>query len=133
MDLHKLWRISFSILTLSVILPVMAEEVGFLNGQLSVSPSGSANYQIPIELPPSLSGIEPSISLMYDSNARHIPYPMKLSSIQPGSGSMGAGWSISGLSSIARCPTDLTRDGFIDAVDYDDNDQFCLEIGRAHV
>ncbi len=127
MDLHKLWKVGFSIFALSAILPLMAEEVGSLNGQLFVSPSGSANYQIPIELPPSLSGIEPSISLVYDSNSRHISSPMKLSDIQPGSGSMGIGWSIAGLSSISRCPTDLTRDGFIDAVDYDDNDQFCLD------
>ncbi|MBU2039152.1 MAG: hypothetical protein KKH95_08415, partial [Gammaproteobacteria bacterium] len=52
---------------------------------------------------------------------------MKLSDIRPSSGSMGIGWSIAGLSSISRCPTDLTRDGFIDGVDYDDNDQFCLD------
>jgi hypothetical protein len=26
-----------------------------------------------------------------------------------------------------RCGTSLTRDGFIDDVDFDENDQFCLD------
>ena len=40
---------------------------------------------------------------------------------------MGMGWSLAGLSTISRCPTTLADDGFIDGVDFDDNDLFCLD------
>lgn len=110
-----------------VIAPAFADEVGTLGGQAGVSPSGAATYTIPIQVPPALSGLQPSLALTYNSQARHITNPVKLSQINPGVGSMGQGWSISGLSAISRCQTDLTRDGFIDAVDYDSNDQFCLD------
>ncbi len=46
---------------------------------------------------------------------------------------MGVGWSVAGLSSNSRCPTDLYYDGDpanggvgVDGVDYDANDKFCL-------
>ena len=112
---------------MTIISSANSEEVGVLNGKAGVSASGAATYSIPIEVPPALSGLQPSISLQYNSQARHVSSPMKLSDIRPGTGSMGVGWSIAGLSAISRCQTDWTRDGGIDAVDYDDNDQFCLD------
>src|SRR5690606_23288059 len=44
-----------------------------------------------------------------------------------GNGLLGMGFDISGLSSIHRCETSIVRDGYKDGVDYDDNDQFCLD------
>ncbi len=102
-------------------------EIGVMKGQAAVSPSGAATYSVPIELPPALSGLQPSIALQYNSQARPIPFPQSISGIQPSAGFMGLGWHVSGISSISRCPTDFTRDDDIDGVDYDDNDQFCLD------
>lgn len=127
MNISKLLRGSLILVGLMQLNYTQATEVGKLNGQAGVSPSGAATYTIPIEVPTALSGLQPSISLQYNSQAKLISNPMKLSDIHAGTGKMGLGWSIGGLSSIFRCPTDLTRDGFIDGVNYDDNDQYCLD------
>lgn len=87
--------------------------VGSIPGEFSVSPSGASTYSIPVELPPGISGMAPQLSLDYSSQA--------------GSGLLGMGWSMNGLSSITRCPTSKAQDGFIDTVDFDGNDRYCLD------
>ena len=127
MNISKLLRGFIALMGLMHLIYAQAIEVGKLNGQAGVSPSGAATYSIPIQVPLALSGLQPSLALTYNSQSRHITHPVKLSQINPGVGSMGQGWSVSGLSAIHRCQTDLTREGYIDAVDYDSNDQFCLD------
>ncbi len=87
--------------------------VGSLPGNFMVSPSGSATYKIPIELPPGLSGMNPSLGFVYNS--------------QSGNGLLGIGWSLSGLSSISRTGTTVYNDSYIDGIDFDENDQFMLD------
>ncbi len=87
--------------------------VGSIPGQFSVGSSGAAEYSIPIELPPGTAGVQPQLSLNYNS--------------QGGNGLLGVGWSLGGLSVIHRCPTTLVKDGFIDGVDFDSNDRFCID------
>ena len=87
--------------------------VGTLPGNLSVSPSGAAVYSIPIEVPPGVNGMTPSLGLVYNS--------------QGGNGLLGVGWSLSGLSAITRTGTTLYHQGYIDGVDFDDNDQYMLD------
>lgn len=53
------------------------------------STTGSAQYTIPIWMPPGVNGLQPKLSLTYDS--------------QLGYGLMGPGWSISGLSNVFAC------------------------------
>ncbi len=89
------------------------ELVGVLKGELSVSASGSATYTIPIAIPPGTAGVAPQLAFSYIS--------------QSGNGLLGLGWSITGFSSITRCPTTLEQDGYIDGVDFDGDDQFCLD------
>lgn len=88
-------------------------EVGVTAGQLAVSPSGGASYQIPIKLPPGIKNITPEIALTYDSHSNN--------------GYAGYGWNISGVSSITRVDATEYHDGFIDPVDYDNNDRFALD------
>src|SRR3954467_1913145 len=95
-----------------------ADLVGATAGELGVSPAGSASYSIPIAVPPGTTGLQPKITLQYDSLA--------------GNGPAGMGWSVGGLATITRCPTSLNIDGTasgspgVDPVDYDSNDKFCL-------
>ncbi|OMH30405.1 FG-GAP-like repeat-containing protein [Motiliproteus sp. MSK22-1] len=86
--------------------------VGAIGGSHSVGNDGSAAYSIPISLPAGTAGIQPDLQLSYNSNG--------------GNGLLGTGWSLSGLSAITRCPTNLEDHGIIDGVDLDDNDQLCL-------
>jgi RHS repeat-associated protein len=62
--------------------------VGNLSGAFDVSPSGAAIYSVPIECPPGIQGMQPNISLVYNS--------------QSGSGIAGMCWNIGGLSMISR-------------------------------
>jgi len=66
-----------------------AAVVGRISGHFTVSPTGASNYQIPISLPPGPHGMQPNLSLLYNS--------------QSGVGMLGPGWRIAGLSSITRC------------------------------
>jgi hypothetical protein len=66
-----------------------ADVVGATAGELGVSPAGSASYSIPIAVPPGTTGLQPKITLQYDSLA--------------GNGPAGMGWSIGGLATITRC------------------------------
>ncbi len=92
---------------------VQGEDSGYTAGSFNVDESGTANYSIPITVSPGTGGIEPKMSLTYSS--------------QGGNGLLGMGWSIGGLSTITRCNATLAQDGFNDAVDFDENDRFCLD------
>ncbi len=68
-----------------------------------VSPDGSYNIQIPIAMPPGTNGVQPSISLVYNSNNSQT--------------FLGVGWSISGLPRISRY-------GEGKSINFDSNDLF---------
>ena len=87
--------------------------VGATPGQFRVTESGSASYNIPIALPPGTAGMQPSLSLDYNS--------------QGGNGLLGVGWSLNGLSTISRCPQTQAQDGVRGSVNYDNNDRYCME------
>ncbi len=89
-----------------------ADEV-VIPGSFAVSESGAATYSIDIDVPPGTAGIEPKLSLTYSS--------------QGGNGLLGMGWSLSGLSSITRCPKTVAQDGVRGAVRFNADDRFCLD------
>ena len=90
-----------------------ATAVGATPGSHQVSPSGAFTYTIPIAVPPGTAGIEPKLSLSYNS--------------QGGNGLLGMGWSLAGLSVIHRCPKTMIQDGVIGGVNYNANDRYCLD------
>ncbi|MGE5480396.1 MAG: SpvB/TcaC N-terminal domain-containing protein [Chloroflexota bacterium] len=73
--------------------------VGSTTGISNVSPTGAFSYSIPIYTPAGINGLQPKISLVYNS--------------QSGNGIAGWGWGLSGLSMITRNCEDMFRDGRI--------------------
>lgn len=92
---------------------VLAATPGVTPGEFSVDASGSANYQVPIAVPPGTAGMQPSLTLSYNSRS--------------GNGVLGVGWTLGGLSVITRCPANKVIDGVIDGIDFDANDRFCID------
>ncbi len=87
--------------------------IGETKGELSVSLTGGAKYDIPIMVPSGINGVVPEVSLTYKS--------------QIGNGLAGYGWNISGVSVISRIPSTKFHDNNIDAVDFDNLDRFSLD------
>jgi hypothetical protein len=88
-------------------------EVGITEGELSVSLTGAATYNIPIAVPPGINGVVPQVSLAYSS--------------QSGNGMAGYGWNITGVSMISRIPRTMFHDGVVGSVNLDANDRFALD------
>lgn len=86
--------------------------VGRTSGTFDVSADGAATYSIPLWVPPGPRGVQPHLSLVYDSNA--------------GNSSLGHGWALSGISSISRCVRTFAQDATPDPVDLSQNDGFCI-------
>ncbi|HEV8695378.1 MAG TPA: SpvB/TcaC N-terminal domain-containing protein, partial [Lysobacter sp.] len=101
-----------SIVSLTGDLPAHDATVGTLAGEGGVS-GGAAAYNIPIVVPPGRRGMQPQLALSYSSRA--------------GNGVAGMGWSLSGLSSITRCPSTLEQDGLVRPVLFDAGDKLCLD------
>lgn len=90
--------------------------VGRTKGTFSVSPIGAAVYRIPIWAPPGARGIQPNLSLTYNS--------------QTGDGLLGPGWTLSGLSVIARCAATQAQDSNPGAITLTSTDKFCINGNR---
>ena len=87
--------------------------VGRTAGEASVTTTGAARYTVPLTLPPGTNGLAPDLAIAYDSRGRY--------------GLLGAGFHLSGLSSIDRCPATLAQDGRPGTVSLDWTDRYCLD------
>ena len=87
--------------------------VGGMGGQFSVSPMGGATYSIPIEVPQGVGGLQPQLSIVYNSQA--------------GNGLCGYGASLSGISAITHGPKDIYHDGAAKGVTYLADDALYLD------
>jgi hypothetical protein len=90
--------------------------VGRTPGHFNVSALGSAQYSIPIWTPPGPRGMQPNISLLYDSR----------SSIGP----LGVGWSLAGLGQITRCNLTVAQDTTPAPVALVTSDGYCINGNR---
>ena len=89
--------------------------VGTTAGAHSVGLTGAATYQVPLVIPPGTAGMEPGISLVYNSQA--------------GNGLLGYGWNLAGLSAISRAGHTIYHDNAVKGVNFDD-DRFVLDGNR---
>jgi RHS repeat-associated protein len=89
------------------------EKVGEIAGQFAVSPTGAATYTIPIEVPPGINGMQPQVSLVYNS--------------QSGNGIAGWGCNIGGVSVITRVPKTIYHDETAKGITYNTDDAFALD------
>jgi RHS repeat-associated protein len=89
---------------------------GRTSGQFVLSPTGGAQYTIPIWAPPGPRGMQPNISLVYDSQA--------------GIGPLGIGWSMSGLGAITRCNLTVAQDTTPASVALVTGDGYCINGSR---
>jgi RHS repeat-associated protein len=87
--------------------------VGTTPGSFNVSGSGAATYSIPIIVPPGTGGMQPSLSIEYNS--------------QSGNGIMGIGWNLAGISTIKRTGSNFYHDGIQKGVDFTSGDNFLLD------
>ncbi len=87
--------------------------VGTLGGTVDISAMGGLLYSIPLELPSGINGMQPSLSITYNSQA--------------GNGLMGWGWNLDGLSSITRTGKTLYHDGMMTTANISWNDRFLLD------
>lgn len=87
--------------------------VGEIPVESGSTPSGAKTYRIPLNLYHGMHGMQPDISLLYNSQA--------------GQSVVGMGWSIGGLSTIARCQKSIYYDNTIGSVALNNNDAFVLD------
>lgn len=101
-------------LNLALVIFVLLQSSGILNaqqipgtleGEVSISLGGSAQYSFPIETPAGTAGMSPKIFLTYDSNA--------------GPGKLGLGWTVAGLTYISRANRTHFVDGRPGPIDFD--------------
>jgi len=90
--------------------------IGRIKANEFVGKDGSFNYSVPIEVAPGINGMQPNISLNYNSNAKN--------------GIAGWGWSIGGLSVITRCKATLFRDGYTSGINSGDQYKYCMNSQR---
>jgi len=93
--------------------PAQGAAVGTIAGAMTVSPTGAAIYQIPIEIPAGINGVQPSVQLVYNSQA--------------GNGIAGMGFNISATSSITRTGSNLYNDGKTDGIRLTNDDNLILD------
>ncbi|MFI5298840.1 MAG: RHS repeat-associated core domain-containing protein [Polyangiales bacterium] len=84
-----------------------------LRGNVGVTTDGAFTYEVPIQVAPGRMGMQPNLSLSYNSRTAN--------------GILGPGWTLSGLSSIERCKKTFANDGVADAVHFDSTDRYCLD------
>lgn len=87
--------------------------VGSIPIQSSVTSAGGVTYSVPVACAPGRNGLQPNISLSYNSMG--------------GNGPAGTGWGISGLSSITRVSFNRYYNGYTAPMQLNTSDPFVLD------
>jgi hypothetical protein len=97
------------------LLSVSAAAQMITPGEFSVSAGGAASYEIKLRATHGVAGLVPNLSLVYNS--------------QGANGLLGVGWTLSGLSTIARCPQNRAQDAVprFGGISFTAHDHYCLD------
>ena len=87
--------------------------VGAIGGTVDISALGGATYTIPIQVPDGVGGMQPNLSIVYNS--------------QSGNGLLGWGWNLGGLSAITRVGQTPYHDNNVTGVSFTYLDRFALD------
>ncbi len=90
-----------------------SDQIGTTDGTFRVDEGGAATYSIPINVAAGTAGVAPQLAMSYSSSAAV--------------GIAGQGWSLAGLSSIARCRQTLEQDKNALPITWTADDRFCLD------
>ncbi|TQF70187.1 SpvB/TcaC N-terminal domain-containing protein [Pseudoalteromonas luteoviolacea] len=82
-------------------------------GDFRVTESGTASYHIPIAVPAGITGVKPSVSLSYNSQAPDGPVAL--------------GWNLNAVSGISRCRQTKAQDGQFKGLTFTEADRYCLD------
>src|SRR5262245_30854942 len=85
---------------------------GQLDGEFTVTPEGAAVFQLPLWVPPGRNGLQPDLSLQYDS--------------RNGQGFLGVGWTLIGIPKITRGQRRFSEGEQIRPIQFDSTDNFAL-------
>jgi YD repeat-containing protein len=88
-------------------------ESGYTPVEAGVSETGAAQISIPIVVSPGTAGMQPKLAISYSS--------------QGGNGPLGLGFSLSGLSAIARTGRTVAQDGVKGGVNFNDDDRYTFD------
>jgi RHS repeat-associated protein len=91
-------------------------QVGSTAGNISTTQLGGLSYSIPLFCSPGTNGVQPSLSLQYNS--------------QSGNGLLGWGWNLSGLSTVSRMVKPYYIDQTIKAIDMVAEDEYAIDGNR---
>ncbi|MCP4277825.1 MAG: hypothetical protein GY779_15880 [Gammaproteobacteria bacterium] len=122
MNIQALYYIARAALLLSCFVSPFTlgatTSAGITPASLSINPSGSVDYSVPLTLPSGINGLTPSLSIDYNSASS-------------GEGQLGVGFSLGGLSIISRCAHNTFQDAMVKPVSFDDTEQrYCIDGSR---
>jgi YD repeat-containing protein len=107
-------------------------DVGKIPASYQVNSIGGFTYSIPIWLPPGPNGIEPHLTLVYDSTTDSNPADgmAQAGTSDPDAIPAGAGWVLEGLSVIQRADRTVAQDGTASAPAFQATDAYSLNGNR---
>jgi RHS repeat-associated protein len=91
-------------------------KVGTLPGTININSTGAATYEIPVFISPGTAGMQPNISIVYNS--------------MNDDGILGKGWGIAGLSEIRRVSQNFYHESNVTGVTLQNTDRFGLDSNR---
>ena len=110
-------KITEQIVLLAILISCSAKaQTAALPGDINVYVTGNATYAIPIEVVPGTNGMQPALSLVYNSMS--------------GQGMLGQKWNLQGTSAITRAPQTLYFDNNVSSVVFDTSDRLMLDGSR---
>ena len=92
---------------------VYNDRIGATAVAFRVSETGQGVITVPISLPEGVAGVTPEVSLVYAGNHQN--------------GMVGVGFSLSAASSISRCRVNPWQDRTGKAIQWNEEDRFCLD------